>query len=106
MSKYTEDDFEDFRRYEAYQEHKNEAVVKGVKSMIYNLIMNVFIYFVTNFILSFFVSKIFDIQIELATLFCMFLAFFVFKFRKVKEEKFKSLITLIFICFLEVQVIG
>jgi hypothetical protein len=101
FNKFSNDDFEDIKRYEEYQRRKDEAVVKGVGNFIYRYFIYSFIYLTMYIILFAGFSEIIKISFESSVFISMILSFFVFKVKYVKEYPFKSLLTLGFIFALE-----
>lgn len=101
FNKFSNDDFQDIKRYEEYQRRKDEAVVKGVGNFIYRYFIYSFIYITMYIILFVGFSEIIKISFESSVFISMILSFFVFKVKYVKEYPFKSLLTLGFIFALE-----
>lgn len=98
--KYTDDDFEDFRRYEEYQRRKDEAIVKGTGNFLYKII----IYWFMLFAIAPMVGTILQVYTDLNMLFILIIAFIsyflIIKIPYIKMYPFKSLIIIIFIDFL------
>lgn len=99
-NKYTDDDFEDFRRYEEYQRRKDEAIVKGAGNFLYKIV----IYWFMLFAIVPMIGVILQTYTNLNMLFILIIAvisyFFIIKIPYIKMYPFKSLAIIIFIDFL------
>lgn len=106
FNKFSNDDFQDIKRYEEYQRRKDEAFVKGVGNFLYRYFIYCFIYLTIYIILCMALLEIFKMSYVSSVLISAVLSFFVFKIRYVKEYPFKSFVTLSFILVLEFIALG
>lgn len=98
--KFTDNDFEDFRRYDEYQRAKDEAIVKGASNFLYRIIIYGFILFATVPMIGTLLDVYTSLDKFLILIISFISGFSVFKIKYVKNYPLKSLLIIIFIDFL------
>lgn len=106
-NKLNDEDREKIREYEEYQKRQEDIkFVRTGGNFLYKYLMYGLVYFATYTAISYGLIHFFGVGFGTALISSMLVAFFVFKIRYVRDYPFKSLLTLIFIMFLEALMLG
>lgn len=92
-----QDDFEDFKRYEAYKREQEMAFARGFGNFLYRYICYSMTWFMSSASGAWILIQVLGVNAILSYLIAMFAAFFLFKLYYVKANPFKSMLTSIFV---------